>query len=214
MRIHPFIFGVLVISVFFGVILGFQSTGIWSTSGKVNASGEAVQPLAADPASIKGWMTLDQIAMTYQVPLEELLAKFSLPADTPPTTAIKDLESDTFETEGLRSWLQERIDQGVDTSIDMPVSVTPTPIKTEPPVIAPTSTQAAEQSTHEPAINTVTGKTTFQDLIDWGVSIEAIETILGDTLPEPSMIVKDYVSAKGLEFSSVKTLLQTEVDKP
>ena len=181
MRIHPFVFGVLVISVFFGVILGFQSAGIWSTSGKVNAAGEAVQPLAADPASIKGWMTLDQIATTYQVPLEDLLAKFSLPADTLPSTAIKDLESDTFETEGLRTWLQERINQGVDTSIDMPVSVTPTPITIEPPVIAPTSTQAAEQSTHVTAINTVTGKTTFQDLIDWGVSIESIESILGET---------------------------------
>jgi hypothetical protein len=213
MRIHPFLFGVLVIIVFFGTIQGFQSAGIWSTSGKVNASGEAVQPLAADPASIKGWMTLDQIAMTYQVPLEELLAKFNLPVDTSPSTAIKDLESDTFDTDGLRTWLQERIDQNADTTIDSPASITPTAIEAQPPATEPTITQVAPESTIETVVKSVTGKTTIQDLINWGVSIDSIKSILGANLPDVSMNIKDYVNAQGLEFSTIKTLLQAEVDK-
>lgn len=106
MRINPILYGVLVLTVFFGIILGFQAAGKWSISGKVTADGEAVQPFVADVNSIKGWMTLEQIATTFNVPLADLLKQFSLPADTPPTTAIKDLESDTFDTTSLRDWLQ------------------------------------------------------------------------------------------------------------
>jgi hypothetical protein len=106
MRINPILYGVLVLTVFFGIILGFQAAGIWSISGKVTADGEAVQPFVADVNSIKGWMTLEKIATTFNVPLADLLKQFSLPADTPPTTAIKDLESDTFDTTALRDWLQ------------------------------------------------------------------------------------------------------------
>jgi len=62
MRINPIIYGVIVLALFFGVILGFQSVGIWSTSGKVSASGEEIQPFAADVNTIKGWMILEQIA--------------------------------------------------------------------------------------------------------------------------------------------------------
>ena len=106
MRINPIIYGVLVLTIFFGIILGFQAAGICSISGKVTANGEAVQPSVADVNTIKGWMTLEQIATTFNVPLADLLKQFSLPADTPPTTAIKDLESDTFDTTSLRDWLQ------------------------------------------------------------------------------------------------------------
>ncbi len=45
MRINPIIYGVLVLVVFFGIILGFQAAGIWSISGKVTASGEQAPAL-------------------------------------------------------------------------------------------------------------------------------------------------------------------------
>ncbi len=35
MRINPFIYGVFVLVVFMGTILGFQAAGIWSVSGKI-----------------------------------------------------------------------------------------------------------------------------------------------------------------------------------
>jgi hypothetical protein len=101
MKINPIAYGFIVLIVFFGIILGFQSAGIWSTSGKVDSSGKAIQPSGTDPSTIKGWMTLDQIGNTYNIPLEEILAQFNLPAETPATTALKDLESDTFDTSPL-----------------------------------------------------------------------------------------------------------------
>ena len=42
---------------------------------------------------------------------------------------------------------------------------------------------------------------------------EAIEKVLGSAMPLPSAIIKDYASSKGLEFSTLKTALQAEVDK-
>ncbi len=108
MKINPFAYGVIVLTVFLGIIFGFQSTGIWSTSGKVDSSGQAIQPSAADVNTIKGWMTLEQVSTTFNTPVAEILSAFNLPADTPPSTALKDLESDTFDVTALRTWLQTR----------------------------------------------------------------------------------------------------------
>ena len=108
MKINPFVYGVLVLVIFLGVIFGFQGAGVWSTSGKVDATGERIQPSAADVNTIKGWMTLEQVSTTFNVPVADILSAFNLPADTPASTALKDLESDTFDIPGLRTWLQER----------------------------------------------------------------------------------------------------------
>ena len=108
MKINPLVYGAILLVVFLGVILGFQGAGIWSTSGKVDATGKGIQPSAADVNSIKGWMTIEQVSTTFGVPAPEILSAFNLPADTPSTTALKDLESETFDIPGLRTWLQNR----------------------------------------------------------------------------------------------------------
>ncbi len=108
MKINSSIYGVIVLTVFLGIVFGFQVAGIWSTSGKVDATGNAIQPSAADVNTIKGWMTLEQVSTTYGAPIPEILSAFNLPADTPASTALKDLESDTFDIPTLRTWLQNR----------------------------------------------------------------------------------------------------------
>ena len=108
MKINPTLYGVIVLAVFLGMIFGFQGVGVWSTSGKVDASGSAIQPSAADVNSIKGWMTLEQVSTTFGIPITKILSAFKLPADTPPSTAMKDLESETFDITLLRAWLLER----------------------------------------------------------------------------------------------------------
>lgn len=59
----------------------------------------------------------------------------------------------------------------------------------------------------------VKGKTVFGDLIRWGVPQEAIEQIIGGPMPDPAMKVKDFATASGLTFETIKTQLQAEVDK-
>ncbi len=109
MKVNPFIYGALILILFFGVIGVAKATGNWAVSGKLSASGEKVLPTGANPDEIKGWMTLADISKAYNVPVAEILARFSLPADTPETKQVKELESATFDTTGLRTWLKERL---------------------------------------------------------------------------------------------------------
>jgi hypothetical protein len=209
MRIHPVVYGIIVLTAFFGIILGFQSVGFWSTSGKVTGDGEAVQPSSSDVNTIKGWMTLEQISATFNVPLSDLLKHFELPADTPSTTAIKDLESETFDTTTLRTWLQSRT-QSIETTQTPTSTPEPDQLVTSTPTIAITVIATTEHITFE---MTITGKTTFQELLDWGLSKDIIQKVIGGDLPASSTSVKDYATGKGIEFTGIKTLLQAEVDK-
>ena len=83
------------------------------------------------------------------------------------------------------------------------------------PVVA--QTPAAPSSSNESSASsteyTVKGKTTFGELVQWGVPQEAIETLIGASLPDPAMTLKDYASANGLNFETLKPALQAEVDK-
>jgi hypothetical protein len=209
MTIKPIVFGILVLVIFEGLILGFQRAGYWSVSGKVASDGKAVQPSAGDVDSIKGWMTLEQVSTAFGVPLNELLAAFNLPADTPASTAVKDLESDTFSVEGLREWLLTQAQPVEPEEASEPVQE-PTPT----PTLAPTELAATPEPTeHIAPDKTITGKTTFQELIDWGVKAEAIQRVIGSELPPLSTVVKDYVTQQGKPFSEVKAALQAEVDQ-
>lgn len=111
MKVNPFIYGVLILVLFFGVIGGAKALGVWSVSGKMTASGEKIVPTGANPDEIKGWMTLTDVAAAYNIPVAEILAAFNLPAGTPGSAQIKTLESDTFSPTNLRTWLKERLAQ-------------------------------------------------------------------------------------------------------
>jgi hypothetical protein len=108
MKINPYMYGLVVLGVFMGVIQGAQQLGWWSTSGKVDGAGQGVLPSAGDMESIKGWMTLDEVSKTFAVAVPEILSAFNPPADTPASTPLKDLESDTFDIPAFRTWLSEQ----------------------------------------------------------------------------------------------------------
>ncbi len=59
----------------------------------------------------------------------------------------------------------------------------------------------------------VKGKTTFGELLGWGVSKEAVEAILGMPIGDPGLKIKDFCSANGLDFETIKSALQAEVDQ-
>jgi len=76
------------------------------------------------------------------------------------------------------------------------------------------STPVAAETEHVAPDRTITGQTTFQNLLDWGLSRETIEQICGFAMPAtPGTLLKDAVSAQGSSFSTVKTSLQAELDK-
>ncbi len=77
------------------------------------------------------------------------------------------------------------------------------------PAIAADATPAATE--HIAPERTVTGKTTFGELLGWGVTQQKIEEILGGPMPAPQTVIKDHLAAQGLEFSTLKGLLQAEI---
>ena len=58
----------------------------------------------------------------------------------------------------------------------------------------------------------ITGKTTFRDILDMGVSQSVIEGILGAEMPNPLLKIKDYCIENKLLFEKVKGALHTAVD--
>lgn len=58
----------------------------------------------------------------------------------------------------------------------------------------------------------VRGKTSFKEVLDWGVNKETIEKIIDGEIPNTNMLIRDYCTDNGLEFSAIKSALQSEVD--
>lgn len=69
-----------------------------------------------------------------------------------------------------------------------------------------------EQEEYDESEAMVRGKTTFKDVIDYGVSEDKIEKIIGASIPNHEMNIRDYCIDNGLSFSTVKSALQEEVD--
>jgi hypothetical protein len=53
-------------------------------------------------------MTLAQVAEANGIGVDEIAARFGLPADVDPATQLRDLESAAFSVAALRTWLAER----------------------------------------------------------------------------------------------------------
>jgi hypothetical protein len=109
-RVNLVAYAALVLVLFLGVIESAKLVGVWSTSGKLTASGEQVQITGADPAEIKGWMTINDVITAYHVPKEQFYAQFQIPADLPVTTPLKDIEPivPAFSVTSVRDWLAEQ----------------------------------------------------------------------------------------------------------
>ncbi len=65
---------------------------------------------------------------------------------------------------------------------------------------------------HTPTDRLVSGRTTFKNLLDWGVKPEDFLTTTSYEMPSANILVKDWATAKGLSFPTLKTQLQILVD--
>lgn len=93
-------------------------------------------------------------------------------------------------------------------SVELPAVATPSSSQT-----SSVAQPSAEKSTAETSTDkTIKGSTTFKNLLDWGVKQDDIEKALNDKMPSSGQIIKDYASAKGVEFSVIKEALQKLAD--
>ncbi len=59
----------------------------------------------------------------------------------------------------------------------------------------------------------IKGKTTYGEILAWGLPRETIEKIIGVPIPDDGVKIKDHCSENGLDFETIKLALQSEVDK-
>jgi hypothetical protein len=108
--VKPGVYAALGVLLLFTPVWAAQAAGFWTTSGRITGTGQLVEPTGADPAEVRGWMTVDQIVEAYGVSRDDLYARFQIPAETRSTTPLSSLEkvSGSFSTTALRAWLVER----------------------------------------------------------------------------------------------------------
>ena len=100
---------------------------------------------------------------------------------------------------------QEQLDYIATHQVDLalaeaePAEGTPTTEETT------TTTTTEEHSTEDQP--SVKGTTTFQQVLDLGLSRAQVEEIIGGTMPAANMLIRDYCTEKGLSFSTIKTAL-------
>ena len=196
----------------------------------------------ANPVDIRGSYTFGDIANSFDVTPEILAQAFGITEGDPAAFAVKELEAiyldSGFEvgTASVRLFVAFYTGLPFDTAdqeIYMPQSATG--------ILLGKGNLTAEQITYleihtinvgesVPAAEsvveslpvpaealgeeyTVKGKTTFGEVITWGVPQGTLEQLIGATMPDPAMTLKDYASANGLDFETLKPALQAEVDE-
>jgi hypothetical protein len=78
---------------------------------------------------------------------------------------------------------------------------------------APVISTEASIETASTEDRTLKGKTTFQEVLDWGVPQATIEGILGVPLPNPLTKIKDFCTEQGLNFEEIRPALQAEINR-
>ena len=102
------------------VVVGFMSAGLWATTStsitaqadKPSMDGGTGPAVPADPADVKGSMTVQQVADAFPtITPADVLTLFTAPLDTPTSTQLKDLveRSDGMDIPAVRVWLQEQV---------------------------------------------------------------------------------------------------------
>ena len=221
---------VIVLVIMFGGIAFSSAMGWWVTESTKQPVTFTEGDFAgqANPADIRGSYTFGDIAKSFDVTPEVLAQAFGITEGDPAAFAVKELEAISLEsgyeigTASVRLFVAYYAGLPFDTTgqeIYIPQSaadillakgnLTPeqiaylekytvtlgvsAPVAESTPVAVATSAAASEA-------NTVKGKTTFGELIAWGVPQETIEAVIGAPMPDPAMTMKDYASANGLEF--------------
>ncbi len=85
----------------------------------------------------------------------------------------------------------------------------------EPDTTEQDDTEALAGECEQPTTNErlIKGKTSFSDLLVWGLSKETIETVMGVSMPENAcQVIKDFCSVNGLEYGPIRQALQAELD--
>jgi len=105
---------------------------------------------------------------------------------------------------------KNKIDQERAATLTDKYSVAITGIAVDEAVESLEATESAEEYAEDP---TIKGKTTFRDLMDWGLTKAEIEEIIEMPIGPPTQALRDFFLEQGVEFSEYKEELQSRIDE-
>ena len=159
--------GLLALAIFFGTVAGSKALGVWESRpasvAQIIGTGET-----RDPANIRGFMSLRQIAKAFDLSPETLRDSAALPPSTPLDKPVKDIMGELGrETEELREVVSDLLVKGSGVAGNANAGAS------RPP---PPSSAAAPQPADQQYIS---GTDTFADLQQrFGVSPERMIELL------------------------------------
>jgi len=67
-----------------------------------------------------------------------------------------------------------------------------------------------EGETETPGV--VKGRTTFADVLSWGLTREQVETVIGGPIPARATVIRDYAVEQGVSYGQYRGPLQALLD--
>jgi len=241
MKLNSKIIGVILIMVLFGGIGISKGLNLWHTETTKEPAKFKSGEFAGknDPADIRGSYTFGDINNSFDIPVEDLAKAFGINnIENIESFSVKELENiyanlgENIEigTASVRYFtaLYLNLPYKIDEEVYLPEPAVnmlkmQNKINEEMDIYLSTHTvdisnikaenNSAEHILDDAEEKKVKGNTTFKEVLDWGVTEEAIQSIINEKLPNAVMTIKDYCAEKEIEFSIVKTAIQEKIDE-
>lgn len=234
----PLLLAVVTFVVFFGGIATAQSLDLWkSTSSRepVRISQGAFEG-TYDPADIRGAYVLGETSQYFDIPLEDLAMAFEVPLALAANVRHGDLEDYYHELDARGTEIGNgsvklfvALYRGIPYEVEEPTYLLPGGVeillekapltdeqrqyildhRIEPgSYTTPDWERLARDITEKAETFSITGNTTFQDLLNSGMSPEAIESIIQAPLPELTRTVQGFAEEQGTGFGKIREQLE------
>ncbi len=240
MRIKANFAGILLPALFIIGILISSALGYWKTEGSKNPAKytAGIFEGQANPADIRGSYSFSDLEKAFDIPVATLSKAYGFSgSENPAEIKVKDFEAMygiigdmEIGTDSMRLFVA--LYNGLpyepesDTALPQPAwnilkkeGATDTAILEiyGSRVVSLESFDTSGNNTlteteHDETESVIKGKTTFSELLDWGLSKEQINGILGIEMGATGITVRDFCSDQGIEFSTVKEPLQELLD--
>lgn len=242
MKIKSKVLAVIVLVIFFGGIALSVAFNLWETESTKTPEKITRGEFAGenDPSDIRGSYSFADIEKAFDIPVDVLAKAFGVSyAEDPAGLKAKNIEElyRELETED-----KEIGTDAVKLFVSLYTGLPHTPEETTAlpnpavSILKQLGTLTEEQlgylekikidisqfkgeitleeaETHEESEDrTIKGKTTFNNLLEWGLSREDIKAALGIEMGARPLTIRDFCKEKGIEFSSAKAKLQSKVD--
>jgi len=240
MKVNQLFLSIAIVIIMFGTISVTSALGLWqTTSTKIPAtylSGEASGQY--NPTDIRGSYTFGEISELFGIPLKDLGNAFAIENENSfQTFEVKNLEaiyeyantaSKSVGTDSVRTFvaLYKGLPMDLDDSIYLPNTAELILVnagrmtKEQTAFVSSHLVEPEKVSSDNPPLSTssesssfIKGKTTFKEILAIGVKKEEIEAAIKTSIPNTSVVIKDFCLENNLEFTLVKTEIQNLIDK-